>query len=187
MTPNSLYVTVYVHVSARCMEILFWTFFWKCEVLYRDYWNLYIVYMDVLQNRDQFYSMSKTIFDQHLVQCIFTSTYNWSIEVIHMHWPVSIANILNSSKNVQRNICRTVEAANRKCISVMSFKNITFIYRAIQVWTKPLHDKRSTSKKYVLRFTDFIYKLVTWCVGYAVLVNNPIVFRSYLIFDSARA
>ena len=43
VAPYSLYVTVYVHVSARCIGILFWTFiFWECEVLYRNHWNLYI-------------------------------------------------------------------------------------------------------------------------------------------------
>ena len=81
----------------------------------------------------------------------------------------------------------TVKADNRKLISFMSFENITFIYRAFRVWAWPLPDKRRTSKKYELGLTDSIYKLVTWCDGHVVLVNNPIVFRSHLIFDSARA
>ena len=58
---------------------------------------------------------------------------------------------------------------------------------AFQVWAWPLLDKRSTNKKYVLGVTDSIYKLVTWYVGHVVLVINLIVFRSHLIFDSARA
>ena len=87
----------------------------------------------------------------------------------------------------QINSRSTVKAANRKFISFMSFENITFIYRAFQVWAWPLLDKRSASKEYILRLTDSIYKLVTWCVGHVVLVNNPILFRSHLIFDSARA
>ena len=80
----------------------------------------------------------------------------------------------------------TVKAANRKLISFMSFENITFIYRTFQVWAWPLLDKRSTSEEFVLGLTDSNYKFVTWCVGHVVLVNNPILFRSYLIFDSAR-
>ena len=64
----------------------------------------------------------------------------------------------------------------------MSFENITFIYRAFQIWAWPLLDKRSTSKT----LTDSIYKLVKSCVGQVVLLNNPIVFRSHLIFDSAQ-
>ena len=50
----------------------------------------------------------------------------------------------------------TVKAANRKFISFMSFENITFIYRAFQVWAWALLDKRSTSKEYILGLTDSI-------------------------------
>ena len=52
----------------------------------------------------------------------------------------------------------TVKAANRKFMRFMSFENITFMYRAFQVWTWALCDKRSTNKKYVLGLTDSIYK-----------------------------
>ena len=77
----------------------------------------------------------------------------------------------------------TVKAANKKFISFVSFENITFIYRTFQVWAWTLLDKRSTGEEYVLRLTDSIYKLVTWCVGHVVLI----VSRSHLIFDRARA
>ena len=80
----------------------------------------------------------------------------------------------------------TVKAANRKLISFMSFENITFIYRAFRVWAWPLLHKRSTSSKYVLGLTDSIYKLFTWCDDHVVLVNNPIVFRSHLIFKKCK-
>ena len=41
----------------------------------------------------------------------------------------------------------TDKAANWKFIRFMWFENITFIYKAFQVWAWPLLDKRSTSKK----------------------------------------
>ena len=95
--------------------------------------------------------------------------------------------ILTNQKREIHEARSTVKAANRKFISFMSFENITFIYRTFQVWAWPLLDKRSTSEEYVLGLTDSIYKLVTWCVGHVVLVNNPILFWSHLIFESARA
>ena len=57
------------------------------------------------------------------------------------------------------NVSDTVKAANRKFISFMSFENITFIYRALQVWAWPWLDKRSMSKKYVLGLTDNVTRM----------------------------
>ena len=88
---------------------------------------------------------------------------------------------------ISNDLRSTVKAANRKFIRFMSCENITFLYSAFQFWAWPLLDKRSTSKKYVFGLTDSIYKLVTWCIGHVVLVNNPIVLTSHIIYDSSSA
>ena len=83
-------------------------------------------------------------------------------------------NCLHLTKIVIKQTCwqrSTVKTANKKLISFMSFE--IFIYRVFQVWAWPLLDKLSTSKKYALGLTDSVYKLVIWCVGHVVLVNNP--------------
>ena len=122
----------------------------------------------------------RTLGDKGCVHYVF-SLYNLSIDgVIGLFSVIVCWGKTYKSRS-------TVKAANRKFISFMSFENITFIYRTFQVWAWPLLDKRSTSEEYVYGLTDSIYKLVTWCVGHVVLVNNPILFRSHLIFDSARA
>ena len=65
----------------------------------------------------------------------------------------------------------------------MSFEKVTFIhvYRAFQVSVLSILDKLSTSKKNLSGLIDSMYKLVTWCVGHVLLVNNSRVFRSHQI------
>ena len=56
----------------------------------------------------------------------------------------------------------TFKATYRKFIGFLQFKNIAFMYRPFQCWALSLRDKSGTSKKYLLRFIDSMYKLVTW-------------------------
>ena len=76
---------------------------------------------------------------------------------------------------------RAVKAAYRKVIGFMSFDNITYVYRAFQVWVWSILDKLSTSKENLSGLINSMYKLVTWCVGHVLLVNNPRAFSSHWI------
>ena len=75
-----------------------------------------------------FHSEEHTVlYDLHKTNRIITTLFYFSI-------------IINDKRR------STVKAANRKLISFMSFENITFIYRAFQVWAWPFLDKLTTSK-----------------------------------------